>query len=212
MTWESEDASIAKVDAKKGVVTGVSDGETRIRAMSGGKNSDWRDVTVTPAGLYTRTLHPVGNTSAKAEIDQTADTDDEGNRLDFPIEGDGPAVTALTFTLVAQYAIGDATNDVGDVAVVDVANDFTVSVESDRVLTSRSNSTIADAVGIALTGGTSGENGEVTVTVTIEGDNTASALHFGTGDSRRKYGTALISIHHSDAENPAQFTVTVAKP
>lgn len=213
VTWESEDANIAKVDAKKGVVTGVSDGETRIRASSGGKSSDWRDVTVTPSGLYTRTLHPVGGTAATVKVAQTTDTDDEGNRKDFPDGGNLSGFDALTFTLVAQHAIGSGDNDAGDVVTDIGTTDFTISVESDRVLTDRAKVAESAAVGIALTGGDTSADGEVTVTITIDGDATASALHFGTGDDmRRKYGTALISIHHSDAENPAQFTVTVAKP
>ncbi|MYA76274.1 MAG: hypothetical protein F4132_08455 [Gemmatimonadetes bacterium] len=198
VTWETEDASIAKVDAKKGVVTGVSDGDTRIRASSGGKNSDWRDVTVTPSGIYTRTIQPVGNTTDKVTVTQTTDTDDEGNRLNFPAADGTISEATVTFELLLLYAVGSSTNDVGDEVATPTPGDFVITVESDRVLTT---------AGIAAA---AGDGNVVDVTVTL-----ADALvrpTAPTNETRGKYGKALISVSHPDAENPAQFVLEVAKP
>ena len=199
VTWESEDASIAKVDAKKGVVTGVSDGETRIRAMSGGKNSDWRDVTVTPSGIFTRTVQPVGNASGKVTVAQTTDTDDEGNRLNFPAADGTPDPATVTFELLLLYAVASGDNEVGEEVATPTPSAFVISVASDRVLN-------ADA-GIAAS---AGDGNVVNITVTL-----ADALVRPTSpttDTRGKYGKALISVSHPDAENPAQFVLEVAKP
>ena len=161
VTWESEDASIAKVDAKKGVVTGVSDGDTRIRASSVGKNSDWRDVTVTPSGLFTRTVQSKGATEKKVTIAQA--TDDEGTKLDFPSSGSSPAdpsEASVTFEAIVLYAVGSGTrNEVGDIDVGATTNDFTITVVSDRVLK-------ADGSGISASAA-DGTTGVVTITVTL---------------------------------------------